>query len=82
SNESRIRYIMNSAGVPHSGAEDIVAKSNRDQGLFSQFFFRVDFADPKLYHAVFNIDQISSDDICEMVPSMIAEISEKPVLGA
>ena len=82
SNESRIRYIMNSAGVPHSGAEDIVAKSNRDQGLFSQFFFRVDFADPKLYHAVFNIDQISSDDICEMVPSMIAEISEEPVLGA
>lgn len=82
SNESRIRHIMDSAGVPHSQAEDIVAKTNRDQGLFSEFFFNVDFADPKLYHAVLNIDHLSPDEICEMVSSMLAEITEKTAPGA
>ncbi len=82
SDDSRIHHIMNSAGVPHSQAKEIVEKSNRDQGLFSQFFFSVNFADPKLYHAVFNIDQISSDEICEMVSSMLTEITEKTAPGA
>lgn len=82
SSESRIRHIMDSAGVPHSQAEETVAKTNRDQGLFSQFFFNVNFADPKLYHAVFNIDQLASDEICEMVSSMLDEITEKTAPGA
>ena len=82
SDYSRIRHITNSAGVPHSQAKEIVEKCNRDQSLFSQFFFSVDFSDPKLYHAVFNIDQISSDEICEMVSSMLTEITEETAPGA
>ena len=82
SDYSRIRHIMNSAGVPHSQAKEIVEKCNRDQSLFSQFFFSVDFSDPKLYHAVFNIDQISSDEICEIASSMLTEITEEMAPGA
>lgn len=82
SSESRIRHIMDSAGVPRSQAKEIVDKTNRDQGLFSQFFFGANFADPKLYHAVFNIDQMSPDEICEMVPSMLGELAEKTAPGA
>lgn len=69
--ESRTRYLMDTAGVPRSAAEDIIAKADRNQGLFSHFFFDVNFADPKLYHVVINIDQIPRGDIVDLIPLML-----------
>jgi cytidylate kinase len=74
SNESRTRHIMDSAGMPRSQAEEIVEKTDRDQSLFSNYFFKVDFSNPKLYHGVINIDQSSPEDICEMVPVLLGEM--------
>ncbi len=75
SDESRIRYIMSSAGVPRSQAEEIVERANRYQSLFSLYFFKIDFSDPKLYHAVINIDQVSREDIHGFVALMLEEVS-------
>ncbi len=66
---------MNSAGVPRSQAEEIVERANRYQSLFSLFFFNIDFSDPKLYHAVINIDQVSRDDMHGIVALMLEEVS-------
>jgi len=75
SDESRTRHIMNSAGIPRAQAEEIVESTNRSQSMFSNFFFKVNFADPKLYHAIINIDQTSVDDMCKIVPLMLKEMN-------
>ena len=74
SDESRTRHIMNSAGVPRVQAEEIVESTDRNQNLFSNYFFKADFSDPKLYHAVINIDRTSPDEICDIVPLMLGEM--------
>jgi cytidylate kinase len=77
SDESRTRHIMNSAGLPYAQANEIVERTNRDQSLFSHFFFNVDFSDPKLYHTVLNIDQTSGEEIVEIAEIMLEEIKQK-----
>ncbi len=77
SDESRTRHIMDSAGLPHTQAYEIVEKTNRDQSLFSNYFFNVDFSDPKLYHAVMNIDQTSQEEIVEMAEILLENIKEE-----
>lgn len=74
SDESRTRHIMSSAGVPRVQAEEIVETTDRNQSLFSNYFFKADFSDPKLYHAVINIDRTSPDEICDIVPLMLGEM--------
>jgi len=69
--EARTRYLMDTTGIPRSTVEDIIAKADRNQGLFSHFFFDVNFADPKLYHAVININQIPRDDIVDLISLML-----------
>jgi cytidylate kinase len=69
--ESRIRYLVESSGVPRSTVEDLIANSDRNQGLFSHYFFDVDFADPKLYHAVINIDHIQREDFNDIISLML-----------
>ncbi len=54
---------MADARLIRSEAEEIVERANRYQSLFSHYFFNIDFLDPKLYHAVINIDQVSRDDV-------------------
>ena len=74
SNGSRNRHVMNSAGVPRVQAEEIVETTDRNQSLFSNYFFKADFSDPKLYHAVINIDRTSPEEICDIVPLMLGEM--------
>ncbi len=71
--ESRTRYLMETSGVPRSAVEDLIASADRNQSLFSHYFFDVDFADPKLYHAVINIDQISRKDIIDFISLMLSK---------
>lgn len=68
--EARTRYLMDTTGLPRSAVEDLIAKADRNQGLFSHFFFDVNFADPKLYHAVINIDNIPRGDIVSLIALM------------
>ena len=44
-----------------------------NQRLFSHYFFDVDFSDPKLYHAVVNIDQTPRKDIIGLISLMLPE---------
>jgi cytidylate kinase len=60
--------------VPRVQAEEIVESTDRNQNLFSNYFFKADFSDPKLYHAVINIDRTSPDEICDIVPLMLGEM--------
>lgn len=73
SNEARIHQLMESGGVTRSAAEDIVKNADRDQKLFSEYFFGVDFADPKLYHAVLNIERFSQDGMIDFIHAMLHE---------
>ncbi|MDA0999752.1 MAG: cytidylate kinase-like family protein [bacterium] len=58
---SRVRYLMDSSGMSRSGAEESVHQADRDQSLFSQYFFSANFADPMHYHLVINLDQLSHE---------------------
>lgn len=69
--ETRTRHLLDTTDLPRSTVEDLIAKADRNQGLFSHFFFDVDFADPKLYHVVINIDQIPRGDIVDLIPLML-----------
>ena len=73
SKEARIRQLMDSGGVTRSAAEDIVKSTDRDQKLFSEYFFGVDFADPKLYHAVLNTETFPHDAMIDLVVSLLRE---------
>ena len=73
SHDTRVRYLMKTAGVTRSGAEETVRQADRDQTLFSQYFFNADFADLKLYHLVLNLDQISHDEMTEMISNLVDE---------
>ncbi len=68
--ETRTRYLMDTTGVPRSAVEDLIANADRNQGLLSHYFFDVNFADPKLYHAVINIDQIPREEIVDLISLM------------
>ncbi len=68
--ETRTRYLMDTTGVPRSAVEDLITNADRNQGLFSHFFFDVNFADPKLYHTVINIDQIPREEIVDLISLM------------
>ena len=71
--EARIRHLVDSSGVPRSTAENAIANADRDQGLFSHYFFDADFSDPKLYHAVINIDHIPREEINDIISLMLPE---------
>ncbi len=71
--EARVRHFMESSGVTRTASEETIKRSDRDQGLFSQFFFNVDFADSTLYHATLNIEQTSTGDMISIIESMISE---------
>ena len=71
--EARIRHFMESSGVTRTAAEETIKRSDRDQGLFSQYFFHVDFADSTLYHGTLNIEQTSAESMISFIESMIAE---------
>ncbi|MCE2452341.1 MAG: cytidylate kinase family protein [Nitrospinae bacterium] len=71
--EARIRHFMESSGVTRTAAEETIKRSDRDQGLFSQYFFNVDFADSTLYHGTLNIEQTAPESMISFIESMIAE---------
>lgn len=71
--EARIRHFMESSGVTRTAAEETIKRSDRDQGLFSQYFFNVDFADSTLYHSTLNIEQTSPESMISFIETMIAE---------
>lgn len=71
--EARIRHFMESSGVSRTAAEETIKRADRDQGLFSQYFFNVDFADSTLYHGTLNIEQIAPENIVALIELMIAE---------
>ena len=71
--EARIRYLVESSGVPRSTVEDLIESADRNQSHFSHYFFDVDFADPKLYHAVINIDHIPREEINDIISLMLPE---------
>ena len=71
--EARTRHFMKSSGVTRTAAEETIKRSDRDQGLFSQYFFHIDFADSTLYHGTLNIEQTSPDSMISIIESMIAE---------
>ncbi len=71
--EARTRYLKDTSGLPHSSVEELIASADRNQGLFSHYFFDVDFADPKLYHAAINIDQTPRKDIIGLISLMLPE---------
>ena len=73
SKEARVHQLMESGGVTRSAAEDIVKSTDRDQKLFSEYFFGVDFADPKLYHAVLNTETFPHDAMIDLVVSLLRE---------
>ena len=73
SHDTRVRYLMKTAGVTRSGAEETIRRADRDHSLFSQYFFNADFADLKLYHLVLNLDQISHDEMAEMISILVNE---------
>lgn len=74
--DARIRYVMDSSGIPRSSAEELIFNADRNQSLFSHYFFAVDFADPKLYHAVINMDQLPRKEIIDIICLMIEKDSE------
>jgi cytidylate kinase len=71
SHDTRVRYLMNAAGVTRTGAEETIRQADRDHSLFSQYFFNADFSDLKLYHFVLNLDQISHDEMTEMILNLV-----------
>ena len=73
SHDTRVRYLMKTAGVTRSGAEETTKQADKDHSLFSQYFFNADFADLKLYHLVLNLDQISHDEMIEMISNLVNE---------
>ncbi|MBI1724156.1 MAG: cytidylate kinase-like family protein [Candidatus Tectomicrobia bacterium] len=73
SKEARIRQLMESGGVSRSAAESITKSADRDQKLFSEYFFEVDFANPKLYHAVLNTETFSHDGMIDLILAMLRE---------
>lgn len=73
--ETRTRQLMDSSGVTRSQAEEIVRRADRDQRMFSDYFFGVDFNDPKLYHAMLNIEQCGEETIRALVAAMLPEIA-------
>ncbi len=78
SDEARILHLVDTAGVTRSAAEEIIRRADRDQRLFSEYFFEADFANPKLYHAVLNVEQLSAEDMMEMIMAMLAEVERVP----
>ena len=72
--ESRIRHFMDTAGVTRSAAEETIRRTDRDQTLFSEYFFNVNFADPLLYHALLSIEQMSPDVMVGRIAALVSEI--------
>lgn len=71
--EARVRHFMESSGVTRTASEETIKRCDRDQGLFSQHFFHVDFASPALYHGILNIEQMPSESMVALIESMVAE---------
>ncbi len=71
--EARIRHFMESSGVARTAAEETIRRTDRDQGMFYQYFFNVDAADSALYHGVLNIEQASREEIVALIELMLTE---------
>ncbi len=71
--ESRIRHFMESSGVTRTASEETIKRCDRDQGLFSQYFFHVDFAEPTLYHGILNIEQTTPDSMISLIKMILME---------
>ena len=73
SGEARVRQLVESGGLTRTAAEEVTKSADRNQRMFSEYFFEVDFSNPKLYHAVLNSETFSQEKMVEFILTLLKE---------
>jgi cytidylate kinase len=69
----RIRVAQDRLKLSRSDAIAHIEKMDRDRHKWTQFLYGVDWGDPALYHLVINLEDISIDQACLLVISMLEQ---------
>jgi cytidylate kinase len=65
--EIRIEAAMDRHGFSREEAIEYIRKVDRERALWTKFLYHVDWHDPSLYDVVFNLDEISLEDCCDVI---------------
>lgn len=69
----RIRMAQDRLKLGRTEAVAHIEKMDRDRRQWTQFLYGVDWGDPSLYHLVINLEDISIDQTCLVVISMLEQ---------
>jgi hypothetical protein len=69
--EFRIRMAQERLGLTRGDAVTYIEKMDRDRRKWTQFLYGVDWGDPSLYHLVINLEDITIEQACLLIISML-----------
>ncbi|MBN1847563.1 MAG: cytidylate kinase family protein [Deltaproteobacteria bacterium] len=66
----RVEAAMERMGLDHDAAVSYIEKIDKERQKWTRFLYGVNWEDPQLYDAVFNLEQMNVSGICDLIVRM------------